>query len=44
LNAIEVQMGSQCSCCSVGMMWSLGLRSFNRRVAVYRTEEKGVVG
>ena len=30
---------SQCSCVSVGVMWSLGLRSFIRRAAVCRTED-----
>ena len=41
LNAIRASMGSQCSCFSVGVMWSLGLRSFIRRAAVCSTEDKG---
>ena len=41
LNAIRAWMGSQCSCFSVGVMWSLGLRSFIRRAAVCSTEDKG---
>ena len=34
-NAIRAWMGSQCSCFSVGGIWSLGLRYFIRRAAVY---------
>ena len=43
LNAIRAWMGSQCSCFCVGVMWSLGLRSFIGRAEVYRptTEDKG---
>src|SRR6218665_2700303 len=41
LNAIRASIGSQCSCSSVGVMWSLGLRSFIRRAAVCSTEDKG---
>ena|SRR6218665_1193360 len=41
LNAIWVWMGSHCSFFSVGMMWSLALRSFIRRAAVCRTEVTG---
>ena len=41
LNEIRAWMGSQCSCFSVDVIWSLGLRSFIRRAAVCRTEDKG---
>src|SRR6218665_954404 len=41
LNAIRASMGSQCSGFSVGVMWSLGLRSVIRRAAVCSTEDKG---
>src|SRR6218665_858879 len=41
LNAIRAWMGSQCSCFSIGVMWSIGLRSFIRRAAVCSTEDKG---
>jgi len=41
LNEIRARMGSQCSCFSVGVMWSLGLRSFIRQVAVCSAEDKG---
>src|SRR6218665_1005035 len=41
LNAIRAWMGSQCSCFSVGVMWSLGLRSLIRRAAVCITEDRG---
>ena len=35
---MDGNLGSQCF--SIGMMWSLGLRSFIRRAAVCRTEDK----
>jgi len=41
LNAIQAQMGSQCSGLSVGVMWYLGLRSFIRQAAVCRTKDRG---
>src|SRR6218665_1756999 len=42
LNAIRAWMGSQCSCLSIGVMWSLGLSSFIRRAAVCSNEDKGL--
>src|SRR6218665_2765484 len=43
LNAILARMVNQCSCFSVGVMWSLGLRSFVRFAVVRRTEDRVVV-
>ena len=34
-------MGSRCSCFSVFAMWAMKLRSFIRRAAVCRTEDRG---
>ena len=37
----RVEASVRSSCCSVGVMWTLRLRSFIRRAAVCRTENKG---
>jgi len=39
LNAIRAWMGSHCRCFSVGVIWSLGLRSFITRAAEPRNDE-----
>src|SRR6218665_935270 len=41
LKAIPAVMESRCSCCSVGVMGSLGLRSAIRLAAVCRTDVRG---